>query len=182
MDPIALKTFIEDELQPEDLDNYNTGFNEVCPRYTQLDEKKKREAVSAFSIAIVESESNFDSFAVYFEKSLGYTSIGLFSFSYSDKDVYKCNFTKPENQNANIRDQDIIKTDRQVDCYLKVSRRLIREPEDFSYLRKLSNGQTSRLNIKQKLSAYWSVLRTSNKSGHSRYEDSLDEFLPEECN
>jgi hypothetical protein len=187
MNPIELREYIESQLEGSDIKNFSQNFHAICPAFESLDEAGKKHAIAGFAISVSKAESSFNSFTTFFETGLGFNSVGLFALSYEDNKSYGCKFNKEADAGLAREEKTIHRTDVQVECFLKITRRLLTESEKFSYLKKLSktdkstNGNPRLLAVHQKLSAYWSVLRTSNKTGNTRYKKALKDFLPQAC-
>ncbi len=187
MNPIELREYIESQLEVSDIRNFSQNFHGICPAFESLNEGAKKHAIAGFAVSVSKAESSFNSFTTFFETGLGFNSVGLFALSYEDNKSYGCNFNKERDSGLPREEKTIHRTDVQVECFLKITRRLLTESEKFSYLKKLSktdkstNGNPRLLAVNQKLSAYWSVLRTSNKTGNTRYKKALKDFLPQAC-
>lgn len=186
MRPEVLMSYVESKIESEDIKYYSNRFEEFCERYTSLDENTKKKAIAAYATSIAFAESNLNSFTTYYETTLGFESIGLFSLSYVDNKNYGCNFSESDDKGKAEHEKSIVQTDKQVECFLKISRRVFGSPEKFSFLRTLAKNDKKakanpkHLTIAQKMSVYWSVLRPAN-SGRKRFQKMKDQILPAEC-
>ncbi len=185
--PEELRVYIESQIQNEDLSLFSTSFENICPKYSSLEAELQKHAFSGFALSIISAESDFNSFATYYEKTMGYHSVGLFSLSYADAKVYKCSFSELRDRDLERQEKSIFQTDLQVDCFLRITRSLTQESQKFPYLRELAlndkkaKGKAEALTTTQKLSAYWSVLRDSNKKGEKSFALAKKRYLPSEC-
>ena len=163
---------------------FKAGFSSVCKNYATLSNSQKAEVLGVFVTGLAVAESGLNSFDRY-KESFGVWSIGLFQTSYEDAANYGCPYSRKADSGRSQAQQSIYQTDAQVKCFIKIATKLMSQPEKFSYLRGLASrkgySSASKLNPTDKLSAYWSVFRSSNRQGGNRLFSFVNSNKPSFC-
>lgn len=180
-----LTAYLATKITDEDVQAVDNSFAVFCKRYPDLDNREKVLALASFYTSIATAESDRNSFKTYYEDTLGFDSVGLFSLSYKDDQTYGCDFNRDGDKDLPLEEKSIFQTEAQVLCTLKIHLKLVTRAEEFPYLRKLAKesktakGKAANLTVRQKLSAYWSVLR--NGDGYARFKKAAQTYMPANC-
>ena len=183
-----LTEYLFTQLQPSDIALFDKSFEGICKNFFNYDEYGQTMSAATFYTSVSTADSGRQSFKDYYEESLGFLSIGIFSLSYedADKSSYECDFDREGDKARPNEEKTIFRTDTQVACTLKIHRKILSTPEKFRKLRELAagdskaNGDARKLTVRQKLSAYWSVLQPSG-SGPERFAEARKKYMPKGC-
>lgn len=190
--PIAEKIIPPEELHAKilafmsdrDVEIVPKSFTEYCSNFFEFNDlSEQKDALAWFYVAISTAESRRNLFDSMYESTMGTYSVGLFSFSYGDRKSYGCKFDKTRDQFLRKHDQSLVNFDNQVDCLLRIHRKFYSDAKNVRALRDLAreNGiEVSRLNFRQRLSVYWSVVRVGT-DGNTRLKKALKEYMPRAC-
>jgi hypothetical protein len=185
MHPQVLQSYIQSKLSTGYTSAFDKGFSSVCRNYGFLSANNKKEALAVFITAIAFAESGLNSYSK-FREPFGVWSLGLFQTSYEDKAPYGCPYNRAQDQQNSQSQKSIFKTENQIQCFLNVSNKLFANPTSFPYLRKIAAQRGHRsaasLNPMEKLSAYWSIFRPSNRQGANRFYVHIHNYMPKFCN
>lgn len=102
-------------------------------------------------LAICFAESSFNKYESYFEKSMGYYSLGLMQLSYEDCRAYKYPLDKSK--------EEIFDVTKNIELGLIILNRLVKRYDDFIF----NDGN------------YWAVLQPKNKR-HKVFLDKFNEY------
>lgn len=181
-----LNQYLLTQIQPSDVALFDKSFEGICKSFFSYDDYGRAMTAATFYTSVSTADSGRQSFKDYYEESLGFLSIGIFSLSYEDNDTYDCNFDREGDKSRPNEEKTIFRTDDQVACTLKIHRKILTSPEKFPKLRQLAagdaraNGDARKLTVRQKLSAYWSVLQASG-SGPDRFLAAQKKYMPMGC-
>ena len=174
--PVKLRAFIKAKLTRNYVSLYEGGMDTLCPNFDKLPSDTQSTVVATLITAVAGAESGYNSFDKYWEKDMKLWSVGLFQMSKVDAKNYGCKF-----------EESIYDNGDQLNCFVRATTVMLAHPDKFKYVVNLAKdssrakGDPDKLTAPQKLSAYWSIFRTKNKTGGARFKAQFNSLKPEAC-